>query len=255
MKKILFFAGLLCVGSFANINAAETTLSDTYKTDVELSQGYRRDSLNLKVGGHKQHFKHVNEYTTRVGATVRNNNDYFLKGIIGYGDVYSGKVGHSNHHKVKGDYTADFQVTFGKDMRMSDGWSVSPTVGYGVYIQDFHTRHSHGKVKGTWYSPQAGLSVAKSFNDNLSAYATYMCLFPLNFQASVRHGKTYENKAYKSVGNIGTIGVNWMFASNWSLKPEIEVMKFYSKTANQHNSHKDTERSSVEYRLVLGYMF
>ena len=36
-------------------------------------------------------------------------------------------------------------VTFGKNMLMSDGWSISPTVGYGVYMQDFHTKHHHNE--------------------------------------------------------------------------------------------------------------
>ncbi len=286
MKKMLFFAGLLCVGSIANIEAAAP--SEDFKTSVEVSQGYRRDDLNIKLGHsdrHKLHFKHVNVYTTRLDVILEKD-DYFLKALAGYGDVCSGKLhrgrdhhhghGHHNdhHRNVNGDYTADFAVTFGKAMRMSDGWSISPTVGYGVYLQDFHTKHHHHhhhnhhsreSVFAAWYSPQFGLSVQKDFSDTMNAYVSYMCLYPLNYQGKIRHGhhgshhnrNTQENKAYESVGNIGTVGFEWIFCDNWSLKPEIELMGFYSKGGDSDHRYKfkHARRTAVEYRLVLGYMF
>lgn len=271
MNRILFFAGLLCACSIIHIEAAQNASNENYKTSVELSQGYRRDNLNIKLNHNssktKQHFKNLDVYTSRVGVTVEKD-DCFMKGVVGYGNVYDGKLhqhnnGHHSSSNVHGDYTADFAITLGKNMRYSEGWSVAPTVGYGVYVQDFHTgKHHHNqskqKVKATWYSPQAGLSVQKTIADDMNVYATYMCLFPLSYQGKTNHGHgSQENKAYKSIGNIVTLGMEWTFASNWSLRPEIEVMKFYSKGGDSGHKYKfkHADRSAAEFRVVLGYMF
>jgi len=277
MKKHLlhsFFAGLVCAGTMTSVYAQDMNNSnDSLKTSVELSQGYRRDSLKTKVTrdhfSSKKHYKSIDTWTTRVDCMVEKD-DMFMKALVGYGDVYDGKLhdhsngGHHSHHKVKGDYTADFALNFGKRFSWDNGWSVSPTVGYGVYVQDFHTKHhKKDRQKAVWYSPQFGVCVNKSFNDTLNAYFDYTLLYPLNYQGTVhhkhqnKHHKDQENKAYKSAGNIFAIGLDWTFATNWSLKPEIEVMEFFSNGGDSQHRYrlKSADRSSIEYRLVLGYTF
>ena len=276
MKKHVFFASLLFVGTLATANADVSMTADSaMKTSVSISQGYRND--NLKLRGHgggstKQHFKNIDTYTTRLGVLVEKD-QFFMKGIVGYGDVYDGKVhyhghGHHGHRKVKGDYTADFDLKFGKQYMLENDWAVAPTIGYGVFIQDFHgKKHHHGhsreKLKALWYSPQIGVCVKKSFNAEWNAYLSYNFFYPVNCQTTsyTKHSNSrdrQENQAYKSVGNTGTIGAEWIFAKNWSLKPEIEVMKFYSKGGNSHHNHtnhRKITRSAAEYRLVLNYIF
>ncbi len=270
-NKHVFFASLLCVGSIVNMQA---NADDAMKSSVSISQGYRNDNLKFKGShgsSHRQNFKNIDTYTTRLGVLLERD-QYFMKGLVGYGDVYDGKVhnhgnGHHGHNKVKGDYTADFALTFGKKFSMDNDWMVAPTLGYGVYIQDFHSKHhGHGRqrVKATWYSPQVGVCAKKTFNNEWNAYAAYEFLYPLNAQVT-RHSKhnnhsrsRTENQAYKSVGNIATVGVEWIFAQNWSLKPEIELMGFYSKggdSRGRHNNNSHVRRTSAEYRLVLNYIF
>ncbi|MBS0633833.1 MAG: hypothetical protein JSR37_00030 [Verrucomicrobia bacterium] len=269
-KKQLFLAGVLCVGSLGSVQAQDAmnmNSSSSMKTELELSQGYRRDSLKFKGShGHHLKFKGIDTWTTRVDALVTKD-DMFMKALVGYGDVYDGKLHAHNHHvKVKGDYTADFALTFGKRYNMENGWFVAPTVGYGVYLQDFHTKHKHGnkaRVKATWYSPQFGVCVNKQINDAWNAYFDYTLLYPMSLQvkSNTKHNHnrhTMENSAYKSVGNIFLLGANWKMNSNWSLRPEIEVMEFFSRGGDSHGSHnnkKHVDRSSIEYRLVLGYTF
>lgn len=266
-KKNVVLAGLVSLGSLGSVQAAEMAnqTESAFKSSVELSQGYRRDSLNLKTGHHdKQHFKHLDTWTTRVGYNAMKD-DLFFRGVVGYGDIYDGRVhthnGH-NSHKVNGDYTWDFSAMFGKRFSYDNGWFVAPMVGYGVYYQDLTKKHHHhDRTKALWYSPQFGICVMKNFSDNLSGYLEYTLLYPMNLQIKKSHhhghNRTHENKAYKSVGNLGTVGVNWMFASNWSLRPEIEVMEFYSNSgdSSHHNHNKRAHRASIEYRLVLNYAF
>ncbi len=264
-NKNIFFASLLCLGSMANIQAdVAMQAEDSLKTSVELTQGYRNDELKFKSSnnGRKLKFKNVDTYTTRLGVMVQKD-DLFMTGLAGYGNVYSGNKVHGR--KVKGDYTADFAVNFGKNFAMENDWTVAPTVGYGVYIQDFHTKSHNGdrsKVKATWYSPQIGVSVKKTFNEEWNAFLSYNFLYPLSAQVSSNTKSSgtsrRQNQAYKSVGNIGSIGAEWTFAKNWSLKPEIEVMKFYSNGGNSSNGRHNkasVDRSSVEYRIALNYMF
>ncbi|MCE5294779.1 MAG: hypothetical protein LLF94_09245 [Chlamydiales bacterium] len=301
-NKSYLLAVVFCAVSKLQADAPQNT--DQLKTSVELSQGYRRDNLTTKISRHnldssysaKGKYKGVDTYTTRLSMTA-SKNDFFLKGMAGYGNVYGGK----NHEKstfhgirtvdsqltshVKGDYTADLNLAFGKDFFLANDWKVSPSIGYGVYVQDFHTHLAKGhyktssrynsqrdklrgseksRLKAIWYSPQFGLSVQKALTNTLSAYANYTFLFPLSYTAkghdkyrneSYRYER--ENKAYKSLGNIGTVGLNWNFAEGWSLKPEVEVMKFFSKGGDSSHKYnlKKVTRSAAEYRLVVSYLF
>ncbi len=290
---------LICLGLLfgSNLVADVKQNDDTLQTSVEVTQGYRRDRLDskLSVGSGKYsahlkaHLKDIDVYTTRLGMTARKG-DYFLKGYAGYGNVYDGKYhlnAHQKHHSsehaslrshINGDYTADFALTFGKDFLLNNGWSLAPTLGYGVYLQDFHLKHgklrlyhNHHKIahartskshfKGTWYSPQLGLNVQKEITSDLSAYADYSFMFPLNYHTKIKEkhddSLSTNNKAYKSFGNIATVGLNWHFAKNWSLCPEFEFMKFYSKGGKfAHKIRQNrTTRTSCEYRLALNYTF
>lgn len=306
MNNKFLSAVILCAVS--KVQAEVPQNQDDLKTTVEISQGYRRDALDVKFSRHdgaqsfhqKNKFKGVDTYTTRLSMTV-NKNDFFVKGIAGYGNVYGGKLHqkstfrdgyrsknvHTSSH-VNADYTADFALTFGKDFFLANDLQLSPSLGYGVYLQNFHTgrakghfvakqhypsrrdnrgtyRESKERYKASWYSPQFGLSVRKALTNRLAAYAQYTFLFPLSYHASgsrnLQSKKAYhyeqENKAYKSFGNIGTIGLDWNFAQGWSLKPEFEFMKFYSKGGDSAHrySFKKAERTSTEYRLVLSYLF
>jgi hypothetical protein len=282
MKNKLIFSSLLCFGAIGSINAANTSDTDgSYRTSFDLYQGYRDDSLNLRAGEHHNRhtkYKELDTWTTRVGFKL-DKQSFFLKGYAGYGDIYHGRVrhhgghnhNHGRHHKVNGDYTLDFALYAGKDFNMDNGWYVAPTLGYGVYFQDIHARrHHHGhhnknRVRALWYSPQVGVCVKKTFNDNWNAFFSYNFLYPLNFQVTHKgnhghkHHRTQENQAYRSVGNLIDLGVEWKFHEQWSLRPEIEVMEFYSRGAKNsgHRSHdsKRAHRASIEYRIALGYAF
>ncbi len=263
-KKQVFFASLLCLGSLGSVQAQEMNRTGSgFRSAVELTQGYRNDNLNLKVRHHdRAKYKNIDTWTTRVGYMAEKD-DMFFTGFAGVGDVYDGRLHRSHHHhhsrKVNGDYTADFSALFGKRFAFDNGWYLAPMVGYGVYFQDFHTKHhSKERLKALWYAPQFALCLKKDFSDNLKGYINYTLLYPLSLQTKTRkhsggHTRTVENKAYDSAGNILTVGLNWMFASNWSLRPEIEGMEFYSNGAHHKSGH--AHRSAIEYRLVLNYAF
>ncbi len=281
----------------------------SYESTIELSQGYRRDRVDLKTSNKflvrsskiKDKFNSVDTYTSRLVYTL-SKNEYFLEGMAGYGNVYDGKLHRSFYlrrydpfhrnrtslytysasRNLSGDYTADFSLTFGKNFHFANGWSVAPTIGYGVYLQNFHTNRANGqfrtpgyyrrilyrkgkeKYKASWYSPQIGLQFQKILTPSLNAYLEYYFLFPLSYYSSSRlkikrYHLDYDenNTPYKSLGNICTLGFNWKFAKNWFLNPEFELMKFFAKGVNSEHYYnlKHARRTATEYRLVLGYNF
>jgi hypothetical protein len=296
-KKLLFASFLLATSSLI---AQE---DNSAKTTFEITQGYRRDSLDIGFSSHrtnihreKDRYKHAKVHVTRLGMAVEKN-DFFLKGIVSYGNVHGGKyhaIAHSRTHfngatfhqnsKITGDYTADFALNFGKNFHWANGFSIAPTLGYGIYWQKFH--NSHGRIdavlkrrsgkwhmgrgkkrtyKATWYSPQIGFIARQPLSKSLSAFASYSFLFPLNYHAdqhnsSHRHRKgkfEQENKAYKSYGHLASLGLDWNFIQGWSLKPEVELMKFYSKGGDAGHRYRfdKATRTATEYRLVLSYSF
>jgi len=206
-----------------------------------------------------------------------------FSGRTWFGGRFEDHIKKKSH--LTGNYTADFVLNLGKNFHLPHGWSVAPQIGYGVYIEKFKTsqgrehtigkdefgKHHHSRrgtredIDATWYSPQIGLQAKKTFTETLSAMACYQFLFPLNYDAKGHHNiknprKTkydQENKAYKSFGNIASLGLEWKFLKGWSLKPEIELMKFYAKggDSNHHFRLRKATRSAFEARLVLGYSF
>ena len=283
MNKLILILTIITMPLFAE---------QTFK----LSQGYRHDSLSIESGQKKGnsvkiHFKDVDVYTSRLSFQATQN-DLFLKAIAGYGVVIDGKAhtqfrskssfyqenfDQTNH--LNGDFTADFSLTAGKNYHLPH-FTVTPTIGYGVYIQNFHSDHSHRhyshpsksikynteeRYKASWYSPQVGLQIAKDFTKTLNGSIGYTFLFPLTCQGTTHFSRrnqghfevTEQNSSYKSFGNIVTAGCNWSITPNWSLKPEVEMMKFYSHTSSSSraSSFKKAIRSAYEARLTLGYNF
>jgi len=299
----------ICFASLSALFAQEA--NSDLQTTVEISQGYRRDKLDLKFEvpfkGYSSDIrtkaKNIDIYSTHLNAKVTKG-DYFLKGDIEYGSIYDGKYhiqsyknNHVNHRsqyekhgKIHDDYTADFVLNFGKNFTFDNGWSIAPTIGYGVYLQrlsfskgHFHAKHSykdpyygtqHSKKSGkgmsesyrtTWYSPQIGFDLQKKITNTLRGFLNYAFLFPMNFQGKVhfknqdkhRICEDQENKAYKSFGHVASAGIEWKFANAWSLKPEVDFFKFYSKggDAGHYLNFKKATRTTYEARLSLGYAF
>ena len=293
----LFYLSMFFIST--ELKADNQSASDL-KTTVDFSQGYRREKLNLKLKSKeaagtihtKTHFDDIDVYSSRLGITFTKH-DYFLKTVLGYGYVYDGKFSTPSVTKngtsterfnmnsdVTGSYTADIALTVGKNFSCGNGWIIAPTIGYGVYMQDFHTNHGKmhyddnghkkhlkglkHKLKTTWFTPQIGINIKKAITSTLSAHVDYALLYPLNYRATGYYntmfkGSRYQqnNKPYKSFGNIATLGLEWNFAPNWSLKPEIELMKFYSKGGD--SSHRfdlqSVNRTATEFRIGLGYQF
>jgi hypothetical protein len=286
-KSILFASFLFASSLFAEDARADSS-DAPLSTTFDFSQGYRNDSLKITPGrDSKVHFKNIDVYTSRLGVTLMKN-DFFLKGIAGYGNVYDGKYnterayyGTNNtmsfHRNVKDHYTADFILELGKNFKLQDGWSIAPKIGYGLFVQKFETDskvdlHYRGQTKTiqsaktgittTWYSPFVGLNVQKVINQSVSAFLSYDFLFPMNYRAKYSTaGKTRlltENTPYKAFGHIGTVGLDWKVAKGWSLKPEFEMMNLISRDDHGHGYGgiiKKTERAAYEARLTLGYSF
>lgn len=299
LKTSLFLACAL----FSSVYA------DTVKTDVELSQGYRREKLDFSVAGPQHHpnvlselkFKDVDVYVTRLAVTL-SKNDYFLKGIASYGIVYDGTTTDKDYlldnrkgqflhskHDITGDYTADFIVRLGKHFTFDNSFVVSPHIGYGTYLQKLRFKHGydqwvhpatgkHGPkhkmhnlnstYRATWYSPQVGIDLKKKICKNVVIFAQYSFLYPLKYDAKGHWNLRTDgsghfdlsNKALKSFGHDASIGAEWEFTENWSIKAEYELMKFYTKDGHVHihKYHQPMNKahlSSSEVRLTVGYAF
>lgn len=148
-KAILFiFTSLVII---SNLSA------EPIKTDVALSQGYRREKLKYKIKrpGNNScsnlmgvlEFKKMNIYTTQLACTLTKQ-DYFLQAIGSYGLIYGGKAEdydssffiarsfyNSVDYDIKGNYTAEGALRIGKNIRFENGFNLSPRIGYSAYMQ------------------------------------------------------------------------------------------------------------------------
>jgi opacity protein-like surface antigen len=137
-----------------------STLFLNAEVDLEVSQGYARDRLDVSVSGPKGtpniqsefKFNRIDVYASQLRLTYQKW-DYYLQGIAGYGNVYGGHVSSASYtandrkgeqsstrYHITGSYTADFSLTFGKHLRLPFQVTLTPHVGYGGYIQKFRIR-------------------------------------------------------------------------------------------------------------------
>src|SRR5437879_6168908 len=95
--KYLVLISLLVHIDLLNASVATKQNSDI-QTDLEISQGYRRDSLTWNISGLNGYpniiselkYKKIDVYSTRVNAAISKDN-YFAKALFGYGVVINGK--------------------------------------------------------------------------------------------------------------------------------------------------------------------
>lgn len=158
---------MIRTGLYALILFAITALHAD--TSLEVSQGYRRDRLDIrshrKTDGGKLHIKHkfhdIDIYSSRLALSL-SQEEYFLKAATRYGQVVDGRfhgeahrdgegVHHAYHYKeqfhgkahIRGEYTVDATVSLGKNIPLDDGWTIAPTIGYGYSFQKYHTNKGH----------------------------------------------------------------------------------------------------------------
>lgn len=219
--------------------------AEAVKSELTLTQGYRRDKLNVHFAGHKDrhiHFKDMDIYATRLQYNL-SKDSYFLNLIAGYGDIRNGRFSravphdifrHTSWHfkqEINGSYTLDLQLALGKKFELCSQWSLSPKVGYSYSREKIHMHHTrlearhhnreiltkahiHG-VKGSyhadWYSPLVGLRVEKGMSDKLKLYADYSLLFPLAFRGKgelKKHFPIVHAKDHtKANRSFGNIGI------------------------------------------------
>lgn len=150
MKKIFYFLAL-CIAS--------PLVADS---SLELSQGWRRDSLSFSISGpHKRpnvlselHFKDIDVYMTHIWFKGAFDNLFFA--IHGaYGEIVDGRVRDTDYlgnnrthrfsqssHDIRGDYTLDANVLIGIEKRLKDPTYIfKPLVGYGFYEQKLRMKH------------------------------------------------------------------------------------------------------------------
>ncbi len=285
-----------------------TAFADPATYEVELSEGYRQERLDWSISGphgkpnivSELKFKHVDVYVTRLAVTLTKD-DYFLKGIASYGHIFHGRFidndyeksnrkglfSHSTH-SLKGDYTADGALLFGKHFTLDEGFTVSPQIGYGAYTQKYRIHQGTGKMryfsfgrthktkfhglnstfKSNWYAPEIGIEVKKSLTKTVNIFASYTLLYPLKYDGkgywNLREKKSrhfhFKNKSSKSYGNLAGLGVEWAFLQDWSVKVDYQFKKFYSRGGHESNPHHRVPLNKAHYtanevRLTLAYSF
>lgn len=276
-KKYLFTIGLLIASSQA---FGDTPNSDI-ETKLELSQGYRRDHLTWNISGYKGHpnilselkYKHINTYTSRLTGSVSKNN-YFVKGMFGYGVITSGKNIDTDYLRdnrkdkfsqstssVTGDYTIDSAIQAGYHFRPTSSLVLSPSIGYSIYTQKFRdkngyenfAKYPYGSKKNQklhglnstyhakWYSSQIGLRADQKITDEISIFGEYTFLYPVKYRAKGywnlrKLNFSQHGEASRSFGNIGLLGAEYKLTKNWSLKAEFELMYFRAKGKNRGDS-------------------
>jgi hypothetical protein len=273
-KNYLLTAGLVAISQFLS---AETPRSDV-QTELEISQGYRRDNLTWNISGYKGHpnilselkYKRVNTYTTRVTGSV-SKNDYFVKGMFGYGAILSGRNSDTDYLRDNrrdkfsqsvssntGDFTIDSAIQLGKHFHPASGLTLSPSIGYSIYTQKFRDKHGrekfikypafsekNSKLRGLnstyhakWYSPRASLRAEQTITPQLSLFGEYSFLYPVKYRAkgywNLRklHFRQYA-RSQRSFGNIGLLGAQYQLSKNWSLKAECEMLYFLAKGSSR----------------------
>jgi hypothetical protein len=304
-KSILFTANLFLITTFGFLNASLMATEEdrsSYRSGIELQQGYRREKFDFQGGSkHSQsglrsklRSKHVNVYSSRLLFKSTGDNGVFLQGAVGYGHVLRGQAHfiehrrkqgqetrHNTHLHPSGDYTWDLAFFLGKELYGSDGFRLSPKIGYSYYHQNFHFKHAvekepqhkrlrgfHAKYKANWYAPQIGIRAEKDLTTSFQLFADYAFLWPVKYRATgtttKRHHGAFHfhnaDKQRRSWGQIGVIGAKYTFTPHWSLNLEYELSKFHARKGHQRIAHRNVHlhnahRSTSDIRLALCYNF
>ena len=270
--------------------------------EFEVTQGYRQDNLNSSISKHKKNpkrtskvsFRDVRIYQTRI-ASKFTMNDYFLKIGLGYGDIRSGHVHGSqfkkadkkenDRAKVRGSYTADAKLSWGKNFALGSTVTIAPLVGYlweieklrfknGRQIKEGHSKRLHdlnSTYKARWNAPFIGLDASYDPLKKLSVYGEYNFLFAVKDHArgfwnlrSHQHGMHFEQRSRRSkgFGHFGLAGVGYEWIDNLWLKLEYQFLWLEAKggkTKGKEHHHKfsspfhKSRLMSQEVRLCVEY--
>lgn len=316
MKAIICCAILQC-SSFAlfseNVSA---NVSDSYtnketgnSVEIEASQGYRQDKLKWSFSGpHRRPniiseltFKDIRISQNRITSQLKHSG-YFAKMQLGYGYIWTGKMQDSDyarshrkaefsrsHHKISKGYELDATIALGKDIALSNGFTLSPLFGYMWEKEKFHIkggrqtrffgahvnakrpfRKLHSTSTSTWDAPFIGVRSNMKASDDLQFFAEYDFLFAVRYQQTGHwnlRNMNFEShsKRIKGFGQKGLIGASLALSDNCSLKAEYELSRLTAKGGSvkakeRHHRHDPQPfhkavRTASEIRLSLDCAF
>ncbi len=281
------------------------------KLDVEVAQGIRRDKLRWSISGrnHKPDiiseltFKNITIYETRL-ITKLTCQDYFTKLNLGYGHVLDrGRVRDSDFRKsgrrgefsrssskIKGSYTVDTQLYFGKDIQLASDTTLSPLFGYLWQYEKLRFKNGkqtrlfgfkvHERIEGLnstfksrWDGPFVGLGAKYQVTKSLFFYGEYDFLFALAYHGhgfwNLRnngHGMHFHQHSnrWRGWGQIGLLGIGYEIVKNLSIRVEGQLLRFEARGGRihakeeHHNFHQPFHKATLnssEGRLALDYAF
>lgn len=249
-------ASVLCSCMVSSVLCA----TDGWQSNVQVGQGYRRDSLKFNFSGrhHKPNiiselkFKDIDVYLTTLKASLTNGE---IIGVLegAYGDVLHGKVRDSDylrnnrrgefsrsHSKVPGKYTIDATAKLGR--RFSIGSiTCTPSIGYGAFwqhlrIKDGHQviprshharkgspiHHLNSSYKTVWSAPFVDLQCSVPLCSTLSLDLGYSFFYPLKYT-----GKGNWNLRHLHFKQTNKIGKSWGERANinvrWAFAHRFEL--------------------------------
>lgn len=289
--------------------ALETVSESGWKNRVELGQGYRHDSLKWSISGsHKKpnimselNFKTLHMYLSTLQWTLSNNN-YVAKAGVGYAYAFSGKGTDSdylgNNRKriwahysshLSRSYDVDSYVQFGKMFTITPKISLTPSLGYGYFVQkialhDSKTTYSAdryiptGKIHGhkssyraTWSAPFLDLLAKFQVTQKMHLDVDYTFFFPVQYKGRgfwnlrTEEGQVFKQKArmWKSFGHKLQASLKYALTKNVEVGCTAAASYFQAQDGTdgwvKYKNHKypfrKAQRVTIDGLLTLSYLF
>jgi len=283
---------------------------DLVQTSVQVGQGYRRDWFKFNISGCKGGpdilseltWKNMDVHLSTLRANVTKG-DYVAAAEVAYGNIVDGKMRDSDYassrrirefsrsySKISGDYTLDALAKIGRKIAFENGYSLTPSLGYGAFWLNMRTRHGkrlvskgrdlkqkhfHGlntTYKARWMAPFVNLLFTVPLRSNWDLSLGYSFFFPVRYRAKARWNLRdfdFEDVSNK-MNNLGQkleatlswacterVGVHFTGAfSDWITRGgrvthAVEKGNRYPEGQRFRKSH----RQSLDTQLSLSYDF
>jgi hypothetical protein len=239
-------------------------------------------------------------YLTTLKASL-SNGTYIGVVDLAYGDIIRGKQRDSDYllnnrrgewsrskARVSGDYTVDASAKIGRIIPLPSKSTFTPSIGYGAFWQHLHVRNGHQiinhcfRVRGNdriphlndtyktlWSAPFVDGQFSTPLATDLTLDLGYTFFYPVRYEGkghwTLRHMHiTHKNRAWKSYGQKGNVGLRWAFTDRVELGLGVAMARFTAKDGKTshkihglktHSPFRRAERTFVDYLITLSYAF
>ena len=249
--------------------------------EFSLRAGYRKDNLNWSEAGGSvniiSELKWENLEIAQISsaAKLNFNSEWSLRGMLGYGSIYSGRNQDSDYNgnnrtlefsrsnNKAGGEVRDASIGLGRTIQLLDNagehfLSVTPLVGLSIHQQNLtmtdgvQTLPATGSFPGLnssydaqWQGPWVGMDILleSGLNWTLSAtaeyhWADYSAHANWNLRPEFSHPVSFTHAA-KGQGVFLAAGATYIVRKNWKIGMTVEVQQWSTGSGIDQTSFSD----------------